>query len=386
MGAASSTSSRSQLEPLESGEAKYRSAFDPPWPLPSASQDDTWLKVNLPMLVGPGAGLTGKVGKNFGGASSERRGDGNMRETQAVRSLQSCPGSVRYDDENGDWLEASLCLSMASLQTEEMALLVARVKEKLFKTLSCLCYQDDAFCEAVTQQIHTLRCVHAAMSRQRRAQHERGGKDAPRQQKKIPTGENRLKATGRIGFSCVASGDDILGLQLFFSMLDFVRDPECGQEQLTDFLEQISPVLSSLPPLCLAGESSEITDGIQGKQGARRNASPGVVYSLREFLVALALPGQNHDGSIQVGSERKGHIGRPKAVPDNEQRKCALSAIISLVAARGRASDLLVLVKVLLSASYQKLDAAKVFQGDGAINLPGATELRKVVAECSAKR
>lgn len=383
MGATGSSSSRLQPAPQEDEDT----AVEPPWLLPPACQDDIWLKVDLSMLVGTGAGLAGNGGGGFGHAFSERRRGGNVGESQPPRPSQLDPSSEEYGDEEDDWLAASLCLSMSSLQSEEMELLVERVKKKMLRNLSCLCSQEDVFCRAVTQRLHVLQCVHAAMGRQRCAQFQRSRGHPTEPQSSVAAREKNEDASEKAsGPSSAASGDDLLGLQLFFSLLEFVRDPECGQEQLADFLHQIAPVLTRLPPLCLADRHS---GSPHTSKHPTRTLAPGVgvVNSLRGFLATLVLSGKADEEFPHVEGESGYCSGRETGT--SEQREVALSAMIGLVAARSRASDLLVLVKVLLSTPFRKLDVVEVSQDEDKVNgLPGATGLREghVVTECSAKR
>lgn len=390
MGAASSNSSRPPTSPESEG-----TTVEPSWSLPPPSQDDVWLKMDLSMLVGTGAGLTGNGGRGFGLASSEPRREGIVGD-QAPRTSQLDPNSGGNSDEEDDWLAASLCLSMSSFQREEMELLVAKVKDKMLRHLSWLCSQDDAFCAVVTQRVHTLQCAHAAMSRQRQARLERGrGNLATEAQYRVAgQGKNETGAGTAVGTSSAASGDSLLGLQLFFSLLEFVRDPECGQEQLDDFLQHISPVLTSLPPLCLANSYSSPPNNLphQSKPQPSRTLVPGVgvVSSLRGFLATLALCDKADDIFPRVERERDYCSGQDAGTSDTQQKDVALTAMVGLVAARGRASDLLVLVKVLLSIPLRKVNMVEVSQDESTNTngLPEATGSRegKVVAECHAKR
>lgn len=378
MGAASSSSSVLQLTPLRSEGASQGGTVESPWSLPSSCQDDIWLKVDLSMLVGTGAGLAGKGGGDFSRVFGERRREGIGRD-QAPRSSLLGPSHEGFGDVEEDWLAAILCLSTSSLAQEDMALLVARAKNRLLEILSYLCCQKDDFHEAVMQRVHVLKCVHAAMSRRRRAQFERkpgGPATAP---------HNSVAAQpGPIDLSSAASGDDFLGLRLFFSLLEFVRDPDCGQEQLADFLRQISPVLTNLPPLCLANDfSGSHTNPHTGKeQPTQQPFSVGVVDSLREFLAVLAIPGKaNH-----VKGEHDSCPERETGTAGLEERSVALAAMVSLVAARGRASDLLTLVKVLLSIPCQGADVVEVLQDESEPNGHPSSTNKNAAAECCAKR
>ena len=385
MGAASSAGLRVQAGPPEGDSTRCGGTVEPTALLPPACEDHNWLEVGLSTLVGTGDELAGKGAGDFGRACTERRDSSNVRDNQAVRSTQVGAVSVGSCDEEDEWLEASLCLSVSSLNREETALVVARVRKKLFKTLSCLCSQDDAFCEVVAQRIHVMQCVHAAMSRQRCMQLKTDDREASTQPNAMVAREGMAGFSEDNPSSCAASGDQLLGLQLFFSLLEFVRDPECSQEQLTDFLQQIAPVLSSLPPLCSAGRSVSPA-GVRSNQLMPRTPAPCVVDSLRRFLATLALADKADDNFPRKGDKRSFDT-RPSS--DCGRRGVALSAMISLVAARGRASDVLLLVKVLISARHRPGNAVEGLQDDSeVISVPGETVFREenVMADYSAKR
>lgn len=386
MGAASSTSLRVQPGPPEGDTTRCGVTVEPTAVLPPAYEDYNWLKVGLSTLVGTGDELAGKGAREFGQASAERRDSSNVRDNQAARSAQVSAAAVGSCDEEDEWLEASLCLSVSSLSREEMALVVARVRQKLFKTLSNMCSQDDAFCEVVTQRIHVMQCVHAAMSRQRRMQLETDDRKADVPPDDMVARESMAGSSEDNPSSCAAPGDQLLGLQLFFSLLEFVRSPECSQEQLTDFLQQIAPVLSSLPPLCLAGHFSGSSAGVGSNQPMPRTPVPCVVDSLRRFLATLVLEDKLDDNFHRKGDERGIDT---RLLSDHGRRGVALSAMVSLVAARGRAGDMLLLVKVLISARHRPSNAVEGLQDDDEVNSVAGDALFReehVMADCSAKR
>lgn len=365
----------------------YMDGIEPPWSLPPASQDAVWTKVQLSTILAAGTAAQHvmRAASGWGGVD-----DGNMRSTcstQAARLARHTP-PLQNEDDSEDWLEAGLCFSMSSLPRDDMATLVERAKGQLLRKLSHLCDQDDIFCEAVMQRIHALYCVHAAMTRRRVLQAKRTaaaidiglGEDANQQ-------HNNEQPAGQVEDILEPSGEARLGLQLFFSLLDFVQDPECGQEQITDFLQQIVPVLSSLPQLCLASWYTPDDDG-QSRR-AKPASAPGVVHALREFLVRCIVPTTrcNGLGQAEVGesqdSDQEGYV------LDAGQQDIAFSALVGLVAARGRASDLLVLVKVLLdiTVSGEDADVDNAEDEGPMVCLEGDGQRRNhVLTECSAKR
>lgn len=355
----------------------YEDNIEPPWPLPSTSQDALWTTIQLSTLLGVGIpGTTG--GGHILRAASGRGGlDGSNIVLSPRRSM-----TVDGEETSEEWLDASLCLSMAALQHEDMVLLVGRAKGTLLRRLSRLCDQDDVFCESVSQRIHAMYCIHAAMTRQRVREAKRAPAAAVTCQgvavvERLNTGQIPEKLVPGVGW-----GDAGLGLQLFFSLLDFVRDPGCGPEQLVDFLRQISPVLSNLQPLCLVSTDRRSADEAHSRTATQSATAPSVVHTLRSFLVSCVVP-----KGIGIGKDEQGEQALP--VLNSGERDIALSALISLVSARGRASDMLVLVKVLLEvdAGEKSANVTPEEEEDRVVPLGGDEPKKDVVlADCSAKR
>lgn len=365
----------------------YVDGIEPPWPLPGASQDAMWTKVQLSTILEAGTVLQAAGGWGTGGAD----GVDNLRNSSSQTARSSRHGAgLENDDDSEDWLEEGLCLSMACLPPEDMAILVERAKGQLLRRLSHLCDQDDVFCEVVMQRIHALYCVHSAMTRRRVLEAKRVAPAAV----KIDPGSTENSQQGakvpavRLDDGLGLTGNARLGLQLFFSLLDFVQDPECGQEQLADFLRQIVPVLCSLPQLCLAHDYR--CPSHNGHPTKAAQPTPGVVPALRTFLVRCVVTPTRSIGNGRAGTEKRGeHGGQEARVVAAEQRDCALSALVSLVAARGRASDLLVLVKVLLDVSIRGKDADVCDEAveEPAVFREGDQPHRDhILQECSAKR
>lgn len=364
----------------------YVDGIEPPWSLPPTSQDAIWAKVQLSTILA--AGTAGRHVLRAARGWGSVDGDNMRNSTQAARPARHSP-PLENEDGSEDWLEAGLCFSMASLPRDDMATLVERAKGQLLRRLSRLCDQDDIFCEAVMQRIHALYCVHAAMNRRRVLKAKRAAAAIETEQAQGTNRQHRSEQTaGRLADVLEPSGEARLGLQLFFSLLDFVRDPECAHEQLADFLHQIVPVLSSLPQLCLASVYLCAPDDGQSKEGKPAPA-PGVVHALREFLVRCVVPTTRCNGLSQAEVEESQHSYQKAHVLDAGQRDIAFSALVGLVAARGRASDLLVLVKVLLDVTVSGEDADVDNAGDKepVVSLEGDEPRRDhVLAECSAKR
>lgn len=370
MGASGST--YSHFTPSATGKADDGDTSTSCWLLPPASEDEVWLNLNLLAVVSNGE-ILARGARDFSRSRSEPRTDGNTRDSQPIRSSKH--GHTGEDD---DFLDGALCLSMSSLRREEMAVMVENAKNRLLGTLSSASRQDDSFHEGIDQRMHTIQCVQAAMTRHRQAQLPKAGGNGLGSQA-VDSAQNGSGGRSIEVNPPASHGENLLGLHLFFSLLHFVQEPDCGREQIADFLLQIRPVLSSLPPLCLA-----IGDE---KQSTQRTTTPGVVHSLRKFLVKLAVGGQGDSEALHLETEQEDSVRQELCF--SEQREAALSAMISLVAARGQASDLLALVKVLLHKAYRKQNAVGVEPDeDDAATVPPATGLMEedLTAEYNAKR
>ena len=125
-------------------------------------------------------------------------------------------------------------------------------------------------------------------------------------------------------------------LHLLYSLLDFVRDDICEPQQRADFLKQVSPMLSELPPLCLS-EGMAATEDVSNHEI--------VLDSLRDFLYLASLPSACFLHKRSSDEDVARALETPEMV---EQRTEAATALLGLASARGRASDLLLAVKVLM--------------------------------------
>lgn len=355
--------------------------------LPPPCEDEVWLKMDWATLVGTHYGLAEKYGGKVGRVSSERRAENTARDNQTSRKVNSNTGSLESGGEENDWLESGIFLSMASMKQEDMSVVVDRAKEILHRTLSNLGKQNDTFYESLMERIHSLRCVHAAMTRQRFIQLEKANENAIEQSRRASFSEDDAGVAEELD-SCKISGDHLLGLNLFFSLLDFVQEPGCEQEQVVDFLCQVHPVVSTLPPLCLAEENlGSFKSGIFRHQTSR--PAPSVVRSLRDFLATIALAGLDDKNALREGFERNDTPGTTR-ICDPAQRGLVLSTLISLVAARGRASDILTVVKVLLvlfcysSEGVVETSQQQIEISDVAVEAGFGDD--HITTECSAKR
>ncbi|CAM9202377.1 unnamed protein product [Discosporangium mesarthrocarpum] len=282
-------------------------------------------------------------------------------------------------------MDEALCLCLAAFSKDDYNLLVSKATTKISHELSRLCRLRDPFWTSLSHRIHVLYSINAAMTRHRVAEVTR--MKTANQQK---VGETKV-----VGPAVLTSGGQMncpegraedrysnnahLGLQLFFCLFDFVKDPGCREEQLGDFLQQIAPVLSSLSPLSLACETSMAQNKPEVVGGHEASIHPplgaGVVNTLREFLYTASLHGDNPSLGKDASHGRK-------------QRATAISSLIYLAAARGRASDLLVLVKVLLCLDLPMV-SPNILEDDKIAHVPTVTETKKsppLPTECTMKR
>ena len=83
-----------------------------------------------------------------------------------------------------------------------------------------------------------LQCVHAAWARNQ-YQREKVAQKAEKRPLPLPSAK-------------IEEFHDLnLGLELLFSLIDIVRDPECDPNQRRLFLDEVVPVIRELPPLSL---------------------------------------------------------------------------------------------------------------------------------------
>jgi len=171
-----------------------------------------------------------------------------------------------------------------------------------------------------------------------------------------------------------------LALKLLFSLLDFVREDSCEAQQKSDFLKEVSPLLSNLPSLCLSNplfdqmnhakllsinehHHQQQQNNYNGTLGCRRggegqswSSDELVLDSLRDFVYLASLPTnlifQQGDGDDDEQNKDSKYNNLNQI--SIEQRTVAATSLLSLASARGRASDLLLAVKVLLGIGISR--------------------------------
>ncbi|GMH96967.1 hypothetical protein TrST_g6277 [Triparma strigata] len=160
--------------------------------------------------------------------------------------------------------------------------------------------------------------------------------------------------------------DKSLGVHMFYNMLAFLHTNDCSAGDRQEFLENVIPVLKDLEPLALEtkhdppnptatahpnGHNPKLYDWGERTfpklpKTSPLNPPPKILDSLRKFLVSQAqLP--------NVSSDDDGFTNEQKLNMFRHQNKSAVTALAELSKARGQASDLLVVIKVLLGVGVE---------------------------------
>ena len=225
--------------------------------------------------------------------------------------------------ESGDLADATIVLAAG----QDPQVVVAQTQVRLAHALSSQCDTEDPFGAILGRRVTMLQSIHAAISAACA---------------KVPGGQvtraELRQSDGRHPLSSSASLPPAVGLalHLLYSLLDFVRDDICEPQQRADFLKQVSPMLSELPPLCLS-EGMAATEDVANHEI--------VLDSLRDFLYLASLPSACFLHKRSSDEDVARALETPEMV---EQRTEAATALLGLASARGRASDLLLAVKVLM--------------------------------------
>lgn len=276
------------------------------------------------------------------------------------------------DDSSNDLADSTLVLAGDLLPDPRHAvvLMEGRLSHQL-RNLSCPHLAHDPFAALMSKRHSLLLRMHNTMSTTSAS----AVANRARSKSGILKGQKPKTHGNSMGHPSALR----LALQLLYSMLDFVRDDaSCEARQRADFLSEVAPILSNLPPLCLA-DSGHYTPGTTVS-----TEDDDVLDSLRDFLYLASIPGayfthdappRHHRGQERrrrrlrrqdatsskvsnksfiaedVGSAARSEmdaavdLGSASMV---EQRTAAAAALLGLASARGRASDLLIAVKVLL--------------------------------------
>ena len=263
-----------------------------------------------PLLAGglgaPGSGGA-TAGSGIGGAGGAEDGGG-------------------FDDlgESGDLADATVVLA-----GQDPRVVVVQTHARLAHELSAQCDSEDPFGALLAHRVVMLRSIHSAISAA-----SAKGAAGPVAREMRQTADGRFQ--GPMTSSAALPPAVGLALHLLYSLLDFVRDDICEPQQRADFLKQVAPMLSELPPLCLS-------EGMAAAEDVTNHEI--VLDSLRDFLYLASLPSACFLLEKATELDVASALETPEMI---EQRTEAATALLGLASARGRASDLLLAVKVLL--------------------------------------
>ena len=237
----------------------------------------------------------------------------------------------QVEDEVADLADATVCL--AGQDSREA---VRQTMQRLAHDLCVHCRSDDPFAVLLSQRVAMLHMMHVAITNKRRDAAEAAGPGEAAQ-------ASLLAQPATVDMPPAVQ----LALHLLYSLLDFVREESCEPAQRADFLKQVAPMLAELPALCLSHPGEEHIHPrslLPGEAGSNRDT---VLDSLRDFLYLASLPSAYFPNS--AGSAERDEVTATLTQADTiEQRTESATALLGLASARGRASDLLLVVKVLL--------------------------------------
>eukprot|EP00953_Heterococcus_sp_UTEX-ZZ885_P012204 7001-Heterococcus_DN1.PRE.2 len=307
--------------PLKSCEVYDREQHDAQWLPPPQSKDRVYLLISL-----ADAALAAKEGAV-------------PKDVKCEFCCSADTAVVEGSSDPGDLSDASLLLSTQWSDTDK-ALLRARAMQRLGSELSHLCREGDACTHAVAQCTHTLHSIHAAMTRAAAASKRSSTAAAVLRQKALAASREQ-SAAAEAGTPAGA----VIGARLLMTLLDLAEASSCTGLKQSEFVSEIAAVLQSLLPLSLAVQ--------QRAQAAVQTGqlSAAIVHRLRAFLYTastLAPPRR------PLRQQQQQHLQSAQWQAYQAMKLDSLAALTSLACARGRASDLLLLVKALLCIDEQR--------------------------------
>jgi Regulator of chromosome condensation (RCC1) repeat len=307
--------------PLKSCEVYDREQHDAQWLPPPQSKDRVYLLMSL-----ADAALAAKEGAV-------------PKDAKCEFCCSADTAVVEGSNDPGDLSDASLLLSTQWSDTDK-ALLRARAMQRLASELSHLCREGDAFTHAVAQCTHTLHSIHAAMTRAAAASKRSSAAAAALRQKARAASREQSAAA-----EASTPAGAVIGARLLMTLLDLAEASSCTGLKQSEFVSEIAAVLQSLLPLSLAVQ--------QRAQAAVQTGqlSAAIVHRLRAFLYtasALVPPRR------PLRQQQQQHLQSAEWQEYQAMKLDSLAALTSLACARGRASDLLLLVKALLCIDEQQ--------------------------------
>jgi Regulator of chromosome condensation (RCC1) repeat len=307
--------------PLRCCEVYDREQHDAQWPLPPQSKDRVYLLVSLADAV---------VAAKETAVPKDAKCEFCSSADTAV---------VQGNSDPGDLSDASLLLSTQWSNTDK-ALLRARAMQRLASELSHLCREGDAFSHAVAQCTHALQCIHAAMIRAAAASKRSSTAAAVARQKALAASHAESSTV-----EANTPAGALIGARLLMTLLDLAEASSCTGLKQSEFVSEIATVLQSLVPLSLAVQ--------QRAQAAVQTGqlSAAIVHRLRAFLytASAAAPPRK-----LLRQQQQQHLHSAQWQDYQAMKLDSLAALTSLACARGRASDLLLLVKALLCIDEQQ--------------------------------
>ena len=306
--------------------------------------------------------------------SVDDRWGGSLPHLFAEEMLEREVPRLAGKDERGeamDLADATLVMAGVLIAPSES---VTLTEVRFAHDLAQHCAGDDPFASLLRRRIESIVRVHEAISR-----HSRACISAVPENPAVPGLKTGAMAAGAPSppTSSRLTPAVSLSLQLLYGLLDFVREDSCEHAQRADFLKEVSPVLEHLPPLCLASDPSE---------------DEPVLDALRDFLYLASLPGAcflKGSSALNPGDTGDDDVAAALASPAMvRQRTTAATALLGLAAARGRASDFLLAVKVLLGVGLPQPRGGRLGLGglaEAVVPLSTVTDLKSPLERLKQK-
>lgn len=218
---------------------------------------------------------------------------------------------------------ASTTIYMSTLDTLEI---MTCMRSSLVKQQLANCKFDDSFINTLKKRVSVLKSAYRTMVQKEAIKSIELGIMSI-SQTRSPEIQSNTQAELQLGIEAVCA---------FLAYMSLLKN-----EQQTDFLEQILPLLDFLKPMQLS--PSHLTNS---PHACTSNLSNVVVTSLRDFLYSMASPKHVPDDILADDAANEMQI-----------QSAAADALICLTSARGCTSDLLLLVHLLLKVGTWLINA-----------------------------
>ena len=276
----------------------------------------------------------------------------------SIRGGRTSAGiDVQVDDGVAEDLRNAAILLVHDALQDEKAQDAENYVRAMSYDLMKICTQQDAFESNVVKRLGLIKTIHEAMTRRecytgarlkekwKKLALEHSGDAASSRPKQKPKSSKTI------------SYETQLGIHLFFSMLSFLNADSSDSEQRMTFLENVIPVLAKLPALCLEELSNfsrsaylTVPRGAPTasypllKKKPRLGGSLEILDSLRNFLYHMATSPPRETTSSASSSILELFKG---------QNQRAVTALALLASIRGHASDILLVISVLLGVDVK---------------------------------